>query len=317
MAEGEAPVTVVAFIEGVAAATTGDGQVLFETGERVALHDGAILCACPHPDGLRLVTGGDDGKLRTVGPDGTIALLADFKSKWVNCVVSSADSGAVVAAVGKEAVVFLKDAEVARHSHPSTVGGLSFDAKGRRLAVSHYGGATLRYALVKDDAGIGLKWAGSHLAVALSPDASFAVTAMQENGLHGWRISDKKDLRMAGYEAKTKSLSFDKRGRQLATSGADCAVIWPFVGKDGPMGKGPALVGQRQVMCTFVAFHPSADKIAIGYADGAVVIANPEAPPARIWSKPNGVPITGLAWSAEGNRLASGDAAGTLTVAPG
>ena len=35
----------------------------------------------------------------------------------------------------------------------STIGGLALDGKGRRLAMSHYGGVTLRYALMADEFG--------------------------------------------------------------------------------------------------------------------------------------------------------------------
>ncbi len=316
MSEDHSPVTAVAFAGGHAMAATGAGEVLVDSGLVIQLHDGAILCACPAPDGSALITGGDDGRLCAVTPGGSIRVLMDFRGKWINAVVASSASGAIVAAVGKEAIVVVDGAEKVRHTHPSTVSALALDAKGRRLAVAHYGGATLHYALVPDDQGVSLKWAGSHIGVGIAPDASYVVTAMQENGLHGWRVADKKDLRMAGYEAKTRSLSFDRTGKALATSGADCAVVWPFIGKDGPMGKPPALVGQRPGMSTAVAFHPTTTLLATGFDDGAVILADIMAPPARLWSEPGGHAITCLAWSADGKRLAAGDAAGNLIVAP-
>ncbi len=46
---------------------------------------------------------------------------------------------------------------------------------------------------------------------------------MQENALHGWRISDAKDMRMGGYPAKVRSLAFLEGGRMLATAGAQRA----------------------------------------------------------------------------------------------
>ena len=83
------------------------------------------------------------------------------------------------------------------------------------------------------------EWKGSHLDVTVSPDGRFLVTSMQENALHGWRIADRKDMRMSGYPAKTRSLSWSFDGHWLATSGADAAIIWPFKDKDGPMKKAP------------------------------------------------------------------------------
>ena len=95
---------------------------------------------------------------------------------------------------------------------------------------------------------------------------------MQENALHGWRIEDSRNMRMTGYPGKTRSLSWSHDGQWLATSGADAAVVWPFKDKDGPMGKAPRECGVRQARVTQVAFHPKALVVAIGYADGLVLL---------------------------------------------
>ena len=292
----------------------GDGAVLVATheanGARTQTHDGAILSAAPHPDGAHLVTGGDDGKLNSIGVDGVVTAFTDFRGKWVDHLVASAASNMVAAAVGKQAVVFKNGAESHRFGAPSSIGGLALDAKGRRLAISHYGGVTLRYALMADDKGVTLPWAGSHLAVTLSPEADYVMSAMQENELHGWRLPDKLDLRMSGYAAKTRSFSWDKRGRWLATSGADCAVVWPFVGKLGPQGKEPLQIGRRDALVTAVAFHPGEEMLAIGYADGAVLLARFSDHSVIDLDEPGEGAISALAWSADGARIAFGDEAG-------
>ena len=48
---------------------------------------------------------------------------------------------------------------------------------------------------------------------------------------------------MGGYPAKVKSLTFLADGQLMATAGATGAVVWPFGGADGPMGKQAAEVG--------------------------------------------------------------------------
>src|SRR5262245_12537062 len=79
----------------------GDGSVLIAPREgetrRIAAHEGAILCAAAHPDGRRLITGGDDGRLNIVAADGA-ELLADLR-KWIEHVAVSAVSQAIVAGV--------------------------------------------------------------------------------------------------------------------------------------------------------------------------------------------------------------------------
>ena len=52
-------------------------------------------------------------------------------------------------------------------------------------------------------------------------------------------------MRMSGYPAKVKSLSWSSKGKWLASSGAQAAIVWPFQAKDGPMGKAPVELGTR------------------------------------------------------------------------
>ncbi len=291
----------------------GDGAVLaaerMGESKRISAHDGAILCSAAHPDGARLLTGGDDGKLNLVSRDGSMEAIFENR-KWIDHVVAAPTTGLIVAGIGKEAIVFREGREAHRFAYPSSIGGLAFDAKGRRLAATHYGGATLRYALMADDKGVALNWAGSHLACTLSPDADYLITAMQENALHGWRLPEKIDLRMDGYPAKTRSFSWDKRGRWLATSGADSAIVWPFVGKLGPQGKAPLQLIAREGLVTAVAFHPYDERLAIGYSDGAVWLATFASQDVDELDEPGEGAVNALAWSADGAQLAIGDEAG-------
>ena len=70
-----------------AAFTMGDGGVLFAAREgearRVEVHEGAILSAALHPDGKRIVSGGDDGSVRTTAADGVTESVAEL-GKWVD-----------------------------------------------------------------------------------------------------------------------------------------------------------------------------------------------------------------------------------------
>ena len=95
---------------------------------------------------------------------------------------------------------------------------------------------------------------------------------MQENALHGWRLADSRNMRMTGYPGKTRSMSWSHDGAWLATSGAEAAIVWPFKDKDGPMGKAPRECGVREARVTKVAFHPRALVVAVGYADGLLLL---------------------------------------------
>jgi len=276
-------------------------------------HDGAVLslAADARPHGF--VSGGDDGRFVRVGPDGAIQALGAFGAKWVEHVASFADGkgGVLACASGKNLHMFdAAGSKLKACEHPSTVTGIAFDGKGKRVAASHYNGATLWFVASKTDGGKQLNWKGSHIGVAVHPAAEAVVTAMQENALHGWRLPDAHDMRMSGYPAKTESLGFTRSGRFLASSGADAIVLWPFFG-GGPMGKPPVELAQiENVLCTRVACHPMEEVVAAGYADGSVVMADIATQRVLRVSAPEHGPITALAWSGDGAWLAVGTESG-------
>lgn len=312
--------TAILWLGNEAAITLGDGSIRWIDDDRevaaTSAHGGAILAACRHPDDRSVVTGGDDGRVCRVTRDGTAQELGRFERRWVEHLVSSATSGLIAAGVGREAVVWHKDAAQPSHHYSigSTIGGLAMDAKGKRLAVSHYNGATLLYASNPDSGRIALDCAGSHLACTLSGDGRHLITALQETGLHGWKLPEMRDMHMSGYAAKTRSFSWDRRGKWLATGGDASAIIWPFEGKTGPMGKAPLLRGTREgAIVTRVAFHPRDEVLAIGYNDGVVTLA-------RLGDEDvlpideDGAPITALAWNDRGTRLGWGDENGRVGI---
>ena len=278
----------------------------------VQAHDGAVLslAADVRPG---FVTGGDDGRFLRIGPDGTVTELARFGSKWVDHVAAFADGKAAVLAcsVGKAAHVFDgAGAALKTLAHPSTVTGLAFDGKGKRIAASHYNGCSLWFVGAKVDSPRIMEWKGSHTGVSLHPAADAVVTSMQENSLHGWRLSDGQHMRMSGYPGKTESMSFTRTGKWLATSGAESVVLWPFFG-GGPMGKAPTeLAGADNVTCTRVACHPQHDAVAAGFSDGLVCMADIATGRILPVARPGHGPVSAMAWSADGARLAFGTETG-------
>jgi WD40 repeat protein len=160
-----------------------------------------------------------------------------------------------------------------------------------------------------------LKWAGSHIRAAFSPDGRFLMSSMQENQLHGWRLADAKDLRMGGYPAKVKSLVFLSKGLLLATAGAPGAVVWPFSGADGPMGKEAAEIGfDESSMVTRVAGTPDGSILAAGVDDGRVWACDLTSRQLAPIKAEKGAAITALAMTSNGKRLAWGDEDGGAGV---
>ncbi len=316
------PVVAIHFLSRTAGFVLGEEALLFAGADgaeqRVALHAGAILESAS--DGKRIVTGGDDGKVVATGADFVPhAIASDPKRRWIDHVATGPD-GALAWSAGKTATVIKgkRGAAAAPRSLdlPSTVGGLAFAPKGLRLAIAHYGGVTLWYpnAQAKPDV---LEWKGSHLGVTFSPDGRFLVSTMQEPALHGWRVEDRQQMRMQGYSARVRALSFTAQGQWLATSGSEQLILWPFQAKDGPMGKQPQLLAPTGVRVTSVAGHPRQEVVAVGYADGMILFVRIADGGEILLRRPAGAAISAMAWNAAGSIFAFGTedgAAGLLAL---
>ena len=313
----DAQVTGIVFDKAGAIFALGDGSVRFEGGEFSAAHDGAILCAAVHPSGDGVVTGGDDGRVIWHRRD-EAGVLATAKGQWIDAVDAAAESGLIAFSAGKTlSVIDAKDAGFRRDfQHERTVSGVAFDPKGRRIAASTYGGAALWFARIAEQKPTFLKWAGSHTAVTFSPDGAFVVTAMQDAQLHGWRLKDQKNMRMGGYPSKVRAMSFLSNGQLLATSGAQGAVLWPFIGSNGPMGREATEIGYDEgSQIALVASQPKHGLLAAGLSDGRVWLADPAGQGLNFLKAERGAPITALAMSADAARVAWADEDGNAGVA--
>lgn len=313
-----APVTGAVTAGTCVAVSFGDGTVRFFRPcfppSEVRVHDGVVLCMAP--DGDHVLTGGDDGRFLRTSSDGDVEEIAAFGTRWVDCVAAS--QGHRACSSGREAHVWLSGQPKATvFEHASTVGGLAFDAKGRRLAVAYYGGATVwdrdrRWKSSK------LFWKGFHGDTCFSPDGKYLVTAMQENALHAWRLRDKGNFAMPGYPAKIKSLTWVGDTPHLVTSGADEAIAWPFDGKDGPLGRKPVCVAfNDDALVTCVRALPGEDAVLVGFRDGAVQLAElDETKKAIVLARATDAEVTAMAVSATLSHLLVGDAKGNVLWAP-
>jgi WD40 repeat protein len=298
-------VVETAFLGDKAAFALGDGTVRLADGvaaESTGVHGGAILSAALTAD-RKLLTGGDDGRVALTDSNGNVTLVGEQSRKWIDHVAAG-PGGAVAYAAGRQVFFRAADGRERTFDHERAVGGIAFAPKGLRIAVARYGGVTLWWAGT-DAAPVSLDWKGAHIGVAFSPDGRNVVTAMQENALHGWRLEDGKDMRMTGYPTKPRSMSWSMKGRFLATSGANAAILWPFHYKDGPMGRAPLQLGAREVLVTRVACHPKSETVAIGYQDGMILAVRFADSQEALLRRPGGSPVSAMSWDG-GERLAYG-----------
>ena len=256
----------------------------------------------------------DDGRVVALTSEGPATELArDEKRRWIDSVTLSA-SGSLAWNAGRGVHARDDKGRVKSLDVASTPQGLVFAPKGYRLAIAQMNGVSLWYPNTETKPDF-LEWKGSHLDVTWSPDGRFVVSAMQENALHGWRLGEKPShMRMTGYPSKPRSLSWSHDGLWLASSGADAAIIWPFLG-DGPQGKAPRECGARHAKVTRVAFHPRALVLAVGYDDGCILMIRlTDASELLVRPAQKGSGITAFAWDKPGKRLAFGTEDGMVGV---
>jgi WD40 repeat protein len=318
----DAPVTSAAFAARAAPVfALGDGTLRIAEGEGhrvIPAHHGPILAMAAAADG-DLLTGGADGALRKTRTGGASDVLFEAKGHWIENIAVSQDGSSIACTAGREAIVVAAAGKPLqtprRFAHASTAAGISFDAKGKRLAVAHYGGVSLWWSASDSHTPVRLSWRGSHLGVTYSPDGRFLVTTMQENALHGWRLADNASFQMSGFPAKVKSWSWGPRGRWLVTSGADRGLVWSFTGKQGPIGRDGDEIGDPGLsLVTATAAHPQRDLAVLGYADGSIVLAQTQGGNTALLRRGGSAAISALAWSADGVQLAAGAEDGFAAV---
>lgn len=319
----DAPVAACAFSRdgSKVAFALGDGQVRLLPADIAApapeaaapQHGGAVLALIADPAGDGFVSGGDDGRVLRIAADGATTELLAQKGKWVEHLAAHRN-GAIAIGVGRSMFV-AKDGEVREFGpHQSTVAGLDFSKDGSRVACAHYGGITvwsIGQVILPPRKFV---WRGSHVALKWSTDGKFIATGTQENDIHVWRVAQATDMRMQGYPAKVKSLSWTADARFLYTSAQPVFTAWPFSGK-GPEGKPPLQFGDEGAgLITVVAAHPAAEFVAGGYDSGELQLGDIKAKRSVVLKMADGSAITCLAWAADGLRLAVGNERGDLQV---
>ena len=274
---------------------------------RQSVHKGACLSLATDPSG-GFLSGGDDGVLRHTTSEGVVEAVSEHRDRWVDLVAAS-QAGWRAWSVNR--TVHLSGPRADRLELPSTPTALAFDASGTRLAVAHYRGVTVWQA---DAPPFVLNTPGCPRSVTWSPDGLYLICGLQENALHGWRLSDAGDIEMGGYPGQPRSLAFSADGRFLASSGSPRVVCWRF---DPPAAGGQpiecGLPSSRLPVCQ-VACHPRHPLIAAGYHNGAVLLCQPGRDDVLFAKGSSGGSVSALSWSADGMRLAIGTEGGEISV---
>jgi hypothetical protein len=309
----ESSVERVHFLGDTAVFVLGNGDLLLEPKEgeqqRLTLFEGALLSSSASETSL--FVGGDDGRVIEVTYGNQPEVVAvDSKRRWIDHVVGDGE-GSLAWAAGKQVFLRSADNQLSHIDIPSTVGGLAFSKE--HLGIAHYNGVTLWRRGANEDSRT-LKFDGMHTGISFHPEGDFVVTRMRDPALHGWCLREGGEHVMEGYSAAVRSISWASGGHWLASSGARYLALWPIRQAQNPLSNVPILLAGYRSFSTAVAFHPMLDVVAVGYADGAVLLIRVGDEAEILLKNATGVPVSSISWSAAGSEVAIGCDDGTGRV---
>jgi WD40 repeat protein len=309
---------MASFIGNTLVAAMGDGEIGFINADlplrRIRVHDHAILSAAVIPGQQAFLTAGDDGLLRQTGLNGAPKTIAT-STHWIDSVAASPTGW--IAWSSRKAVHFhrIGGADLTIDT-TSSCQSLAFSPDGARLAIAQYGGIWLVDLKRPKKKPLILEWKGAHLKVRWSPNSRFLVSAMLENELHVWKVGSDAQGQMGSYPTRPLSFAWSADGQLLATSGADCIVFWPFVGRNGPIGSSARVSPRSVTAVCAIACHPVSKLVAAGHRDGSILLFDLEKDDAILVRKPDGSPVAGMAFSGSGLQFGYGCENGTVGLIP-
>lgn len=302
----------------VAASAAGPVSV-FEVADGSVRHelpadeDGTNAIAF-HPRQSLLATAGQDGAVKFWDPAaGQQTAALSLEAGWVEYLQWSPDGSTLAAAAGRTLALLNPDGTT-KHVFdpaPKTISALAWQPAGGCIAASYFGGVVLWDA---DDfvAQSELPYNNGIHALVWSTDSRWLVSGNQDPSVHLWLPEKEEEFHMSGYESKVKHLSYDFRGRYLATSGGREACIWDCEGT-GPAGREPHMLPHEAPICA-VAWQNQSGVLASASQDGVVRLWNPESSTQLLANVKLPNPATQLCWSADDRLLAIGNDQGVVYV---
>jgi len=304
----------------LAAAAVGGPITLFdrETGairHRLPGHGFGTAALSWSAGGQLLASAGQDGRARIWdAATGQERLSLDAGAAWVERVAWCPVAPLLATAAGRKLRLWDADGNLLRAypDHPSTIADLAWKPRSQEITTAAYGGLAL-WSTEQNEPLRRLKWQGSTLTIAWSPDRTYIATGDQDSTVHFWVARSGNDYQMYGYPRKVRELAWDAGSRYLATGGSPTVVVWDCSGR-GPQGTTPLMLEAHKEPLTALAFERGGGLLASGGADGALFLWHPGRFKTALTGVAYHAPVAQLAWSPDDRLLAVGTAAGSVDV---
>lgn len=299
----------------LAAGTGGGGLEIFSAeGEKVGDQKAHLLGV----EGVvwteaGIFTGGQDGRVCRWGgsgePRGEVVARA---GAWVQRLAWG--GGYLAVAAGRKVILWSEAGGVGREIEDSAHAfqDLCWEPGGRRLLTAGYGGLRLWDA----EEGVEVRsyaWPAALWSCAWSPDGRWVAGGSQEQAVHIWDARSGAHMHMPGYAGKVRLLGWSADSRWLGTAGGADVILWDCSGA-GPEGREGKLCAAHGATVVVLAFAPQAAHVATGCAGGRLILWNAEGEDEVVAAAVFEEPLTALAWSADGMRLAVGTGRGAVAV---
>ena len=284
-----------------------------EIVQRIAeAHVNGVLCIAFGKS--LLASGGQDGQARLWDArSGEQKALMPGGGSWVQHLLFTADGKRLATAAGKSVKLWDASGTLQREwTAKAGVNGLAFNPVGGLLAAA-VGAEVLLWRCADGGLDRTLKWASTLLNVHCAPDGKIIACGSIDKTVHFWRTGVWSDSQMAGYLTKPLSLAWSADGKQLATTGDECLIVWNFAGK-GPEGVAPIQLYGHTTPPTLVATHPKKPLLLSGGKDTRLILWEPRAKTEPLGLVKLGGEVAALAFNPNASLAYAADAGGQLSA---
>lgn len=284
------------------------GEPTFE----VAQHAGGITRIELRPDGARVASAGEDGRVILWDPaTGELEQEISRQPSWVEHLAWSSD-GRTLAAAAEKTVYLWRDGESlgAWYDPRRRVLDMAWAPDGKRLATAANKGLFLWYIGGHEAVRL-MEFPGAPVAAAWDRTGGSLAVGTQDGFLQIWqqgKNAPARQLTMRGYPSKVGCLDWHPSQPVIASAGGPDVVLWETQGAGAGRKAHPLRYHRHTV--TSLRYAPDASLLASGDRGGRLCLWDAKGSLAHTLELDN--EITALSWSPDGGRLICGTTGGLL-----